>query len=80
MKVQIEIPNKVLKLTATMLAMETDKKDSERIIDQAVNRCENEIIELGLEYLAATGQKKELQVAIAAAAIAKMIMEEEEKE
>ena len=79
MKVQIEIPNKILKLTATMLAMETNLEDSERIIDQAVNRCENEIIELRSECLAATGQKNEFQVAIAAAAIAQMIMEEEKE-
>ena len=79
MKVQIEIPNKVLKLTATMLSMETNSDDSVRKIDQAVNRCENEIIELRSECLEATGQGSEFQVAIAAAAIAQMIMDEEKE-
>ena len=67
MKVQIEIPKKVINIAIAQLSMNARDENDLKKIDQAVERCTKEVTNLDLDEL---DEDMALRAAIAFAAIA----------
>ena len=51
MKVQIEIPQKALNLAVAQIMMMAKDEDSTNMVNQAFERCNNEVTELNIDDL-----------------------------
>ena len=79
MKVQIEIPKKAINLVIAQISMNAKGEDDLLMLDQAVERCNKEVINLDLDDL---DEEMTLRTALAFAAIAQQgnKIEQEEKQ
>lgn len=79
MKVQIEIPKKAIILAIAQISMNAKGEDDLLMLDQAVERCNKEVINLDLDDL---DEEMTLRTALAFAAIAQQgnKIEQEEKQ
>ncbi|MBQ8958868.1 MAG: hypothetical protein IJ057_10320 [Bacteroidales bacterium] len=66
MKVQIEIPKRVMNIAIAQLSMNAKDENDSKMIDQAVERCNKEVTNLDLDEL---DEDLTLRAAIAFAAI-----------
>ena len=66
MKVQIEIPKKVINIVIAQLSMNAKDENDLQIIDQAVERCNKEVTNIDLDEL---DEEMTLRAALAFAAI-----------
>ena len=79
MKVQIEIPKKAINLAIAQISMNAKGEDDLLMLDQAVKRCNKEVIDLDLDDL---DEEMTLRIALAFAAIAQQVnkIEQDEKQ
>ena len=79
MKVQIEIPKKAINLAIAQISMNAKGEDDLLMLDQAVERCNKEVIDLDLDDL---DEEMTLRIALAFAAIAQQVnkIEQDEKQ
>lgn len=79
MKVQIEIPKKAINIAIAQISMNAEGEDDLLMLDQAVERCNKEVINLDLDDL---DEEMTLRTALAFAAIAQQSnkIEQEEKQ
>ena len=79
MKVQIEIPQKVINIAIAQLSMNAKDENDLQMIDQAVDRCNKEVTNIDLDEL---DEEMTLRAALAFAAIAQQgnKIEQEEKQ